>query len=77
MMKSVTCSVGCCFVLVWRMGEGNELTGHSKDRGKDRPNSRTNSLQHGENDADQSCSRGPEIELSGTTIDHKMTCDRS
>jgi hypothetical protein len=30
--------------------EWNELTGHPKDRGKDRPNSRTNSLQQGEND---------------------------
>jgi hypothetical protein len=28
----------------------SELTGHLKDCGKDRPNSRTNSLQQGEND---------------------------
>jgi hypothetical protein len=49
MMKSVAFIMGC-FVL--RMGEWNELTRHPKDRGKDRPNSRTNSLQQGENDAD-------------------------
>ena len=52
MMRSVTFIVGCCFVLVLRMGEWNELTGHPKDRGKDRLNSRTNSLQQGENDVD-------------------------
>jgi hypothetical protein len=32
--------------------ELNELIGHPKDRVKNRPNSRTNSLQQGENDAD-------------------------
>jgi hypothetical protein len=52
MMKSVAFSMGG-FVLVWRMGEWNELTGHPKDRGRDRPNSRANSLQPGEDDADQ------------------------
>jgi hypothetical protein len=35
-----------------RRGEWNELTGHPKDRGKNRRNSRTNSLQPGENDVD-------------------------
>jgi hypothetical protein len=53
MMKSVAFIMGCCFVLVLRMGEYNELTGHLKNRGKDWPNSRMNSQQHGENDADQ------------------------
>ena len=48
MMKSVAFIGGCCFVLVLKMGEWNELTGHAKDRGKNRPNS----LQQGENDAD-------------------------
>jgi hypothetical protein len=44
MMKNVAFIMGC-FVLVLRMGEWNELTGHPKDCGKNRPNSRTNSLQ--------------------------------
>jgi hypothetical protein len=52
MMKSVTIILGCCIVLILRKGDWNELTGHPKDRGKDRPNSRTNSLQPGEDDAD-------------------------
>jgi hypothetical protein len=34
MMKSVAFIMGCCFVLVLRMGEWNELMGHPKDRGK-------------------------------------------
>ena len=52
MMKSVAFIGGCCFVLVLRMGEWNELTEHPKDCGKNRPNLRTNSHQQGENDAD-------------------------
>jgi cell division protein FtsN len=52
MMKSVAFIEGCCFVLVLRMGEWNELTGHPKDRGKNQQNSRTNSLQPGDDDAD-------------------------
>jgi hypothetical protein len=36
-----------------RRDNWNELTGHPKDRGRDRPNSRTNSLQPGEDDVDQ------------------------
>ena len=47
MMRSVTLILGGCLVIL-RRGEWNELTGHPKDRGKDRPNS----LQQGENDAD-------------------------
>jgi hypothetical protein len=43
----------CGLVVELSEGEWNELTGHNKDHGKDQPNSRTNSLQHGENDADQ------------------------
>jgi hypothetical protein len=50
MMKSVALIVGYCLVLIVRKVEWNELIGHPKDRGKDRPNSRTNSLQQGEND---------------------------
>jgi hypothetical protein len=57
MMRSVTLILGCCLVLILRKDEWNELTGHLKDCGKDLPNSRTNSLQHGENDADQSCNK--------------------
>jgi hypothetical protein len=51
-MGSVKLILGCCLVLIVRKVEWDELTGHPKDRGKDRPNSRTNSLQQGENDAD-------------------------
>ena len=40
------------YLVILRIGEWNELSGHPKDRGKDRPNLRTNSLQQGENDAD-------------------------
>jgi hypothetical protein len=53
MMKSVAFIGGCCFVLVLRMGEWNELTRHSKDCGKNRRNSRTNSFQLREDDADR------------------------
>ena len=51
MMRSATLILRCCLVLILRTSEWNELTGHLKDRGKDRPNSRTNSLQLGEDDA--------------------------
>ena len=40
-----------CFIL--RKGDWNELTGHPKDRGRDRPDLRTNSLQPGDDDVDQ------------------------
>jgi hypothetical protein len=53
MMKSVTFIMGCGFVVILRSGEWNELTGHPKDRGKDSPNSKANSLQPGEDDVDQ------------------------
>jgi hypothetical protein len=53
LMGSVTPILGCCLVLILSKGERNELTGHPKDRGKDQPNLRTNSLKHGGNDADQ------------------------
>jgi hypothetical protein len=50
MMKSITFIMGCGLVVILRRGEWNDLTGHPKDCGKNRPNSRTNSLQQGEND---------------------------
>jgi hypothetical protein len=53
MMKSITFIVACCLVLILRKGKWNELTGHLKDRGKNQPNSRTNSLKPGEDDVDQ------------------------
>jgi hypothetical protein len=53
MMKSVTFIMGCGLVLILRKGEWNELTGHLKDRGKNQPNLRTNSLEPGEDDVDQ------------------------
>jgi hypothetical protein len=40
-------------VVILRRGGWNELTGHPKDRGKNRSNSRANSLQPGEDDVDQ------------------------
>ena len=52
MMKSITFIVVCCFVLILRNDEWNELIGHPNDREKNWPNSRTNSLQQWENDAD-------------------------
>jgi hypothetical protein len=53
MMKNVTFIMGCSLVVILRKGEWNQLTGHSKDRGKNQPNSRMNSLQPGEDDVDQ------------------------
>jgi hypothetical protein len=58
MMRSVTLILGCCLVLILRKDEWNELTRHQKDRGNDQSNSRTNSLQRGENDADQTLLEG-------------------
>jgi hypothetical protein len=52
MMSSITLILGCCLVLILRKGDWNELTGHLKDRGRDRPNSRTNYVQPGEDDVD-------------------------
>ena len=43
MMRSITLILGGCLVIL-RRGEWDELTRHPKDRGKDRTNSRTNSL---------------------------------
>ena len=51
-MENIAFIVVCCFVLILRNGEWNELTWHPKDHRKNRPNSRTNSLQQRENDAD-------------------------
>jgi hypothetical protein len=53
MVKSVTFIMGCGIVVILRSGEWNELTRHPKDRGKDSPNSKANSLQPGEDDVDQ------------------------
>ena len=44
MMKSIAIFMVCCLILISRKGEWNELIGHSKDRGKNHLNSRTNSL---------------------------------
>ena len=52
MMRSVTLILECCLALILRKGEWNELTRHLKGHGKDQSNSRMNSLQRGENDAD-------------------------
>jgi hypothetical protein len=50
LMKSIMITMGCGLVVKLRRGECNRLIGHPKDRGKNRPNSRMNSLQHWEND---------------------------
>jgi hypothetical protein len=52
MMKSVTFIMGRGLAVKLRRDDWNELTGHPKDRGRDRPNSRMNSLQPGEDDVD-------------------------
>jgi hypothetical protein len=52
MIKSITFIVVSCLVLILKKGEWNELTGHPKDRRKNQPNSRTNSLQAGKDNAD-------------------------
>jgi hypothetical protein len=52
-MKSIMITMGRGLVVKLRRGEWNELTGHLKDRGKAWLNSRMNSLQPGEDDADQ------------------------
>jgi hypothetical protein len=52
-MKNIMFIMGCGLVVKLRRGEWNGLTGHPKDCGNDQPNSKTNSLQHGENDVDQ------------------------
>jgi hypothetical protein len=70
MMRSVTLILGCCLVLILRKDDLNELTGHPKDRGKDWLNSRTNSLQPGEEDADQ-------IQFRASLLLRSMTCNWS
>jgi hypothetical protein len=52
MIKSVTFIMGCGLVVILMNGEWNKLTGHPKDRGKDNPNSKANSLQPREDDVD-------------------------
>jgi hypothetical protein len=52
MMKGIAFIVVCCFVLILRNDECNELTRHPKDRGKNRPNLRMNSFQQRKNDTD-------------------------
>jgi hypothetical protein len=39
MIKGIKCILGCCLVLILRIGDWNELIGHLKDRGKDNSNS--------------------------------------
>jgi hypothetical protein len=53
LMKSTMIIMGRGLVVKLRISNWNELTRHPKDRGRDRPNSRTNSLQPGEDDVDQ------------------------
>jgi hypothetical protein len=67
MMRSITLILECCLVLILRENDWNELTGHPKDRGKDWPNSRMNSLQPGEDDADQKIVRSPSVTANDRT----------
>jgi hypothetical protein len=52
LMKITMIIMGRGLAVKLRRDDWNELTGHPKDRGRDRPNSRTNSLQPGEDDVD-------------------------
>jgi hypothetical protein len=53
LMKSTMIIMGRGLVVKLRRDDWNELAGHLKDRGRDRPNSRMNSLQLGEDYMDQ------------------------
>jgi hypothetical protein len=80
MIRGIKRILGCCLILILRKGECNELTGHPMDRGKSWPNSRSNSLQPGEDDANQlSNSRRPSEQLltsSGPIALHFMIKNR-
>jgi hypothetical protein len=52
MNKAIMFIIGYSLVLILRREDWNELTGHPKDRGKDSSNSKANSLQPWEDDAD-------------------------
>jgi hypothetical protein len=52
LMKITMIIMGRGLAVKLRRDDWNELTGHPKDRGRDRPNSRTNSLQPVEDDVD-------------------------
>jgi hypothetical protein len=71
-MRSVTLILGCCLVLILRKFDWNELIGHPKDHGKDQLNSRTNSLQPGEDDADQKIVRSSSVTVIDPTIDRSI-----
>jgi hypothetical protein len=69
-MKITMIIMGRGLAVKLRRDDWNELTGHLKDRGRDRPNSRTNSLQPGEDDVDQIAIKVHEDTLEdGDTID--------
>jgi hypothetical protein len=68
MMRSVTLILGSCLILVLRKSDWNELTGHPKDRGRNRLNSRTNSLQPGEDDVDHIASKFMKTNRSDVSI---------
>jgi hypothetical protein len=71
-MRSVTLILGCCLVSILRKFNWNELTGHPKDRGKDQLNSRTNSLQPGEDDTDQKIVRSSSVTAIDPMIDRTI-----
>jgi hypothetical protein len=52
LMKITMIIMGRSLAVKLRRDDWNELTEHPKDRGRDRPNSRMNSLQPGEDDVD-------------------------
>jgi hypothetical protein len=56
LMKITMIIMGRGLAIKLRRDDWNELTGHPKDRGRDRPNSRTNSLQPGEDDVEDDLS---------------------
>jgi predicted lactoylglutathione lyase len=53
LIKSTMIIMGRVVVVKLRRDDWNELTEHPKNRGRDRPNSRMNSLQPGKDDVDQ------------------------
>jgi hypothetical protein len=57
LMKITMIIIGRGLAVKLRRDDWNELTGHPKDRGRNRWNSRTNSLQPTEDDVDQIASK--------------------
>jgi hypothetical protein len=79
MIRSVTLILGCCLVLILRKDDWNELTGHPEDRGKDWLNLRMNSLQPGEDNADQKIVQSSSVLVNDRTkpANDRRTCAKT